>query len=172
MRELATEMVATVVLCRMYNEDVVNVHQEEVKPDDGAIYGRGRPLPLFRGAASRVMLAFLPQAKAKKIYERHTDHPDVQSISANWEGFHSALKAIKRKGFYISVREVNSDRVGIAAPITLPKEGVVAVLSLILPEERLSLVNLDGIGEVVKAKSREISSQLQMLTGTGEVPIA
>jgi DNA-binding IclR family transcriptional regulator len=166
MRQLAADMVATAVLCRMYNEDVINVHQEEVKPDDGAIYGRGRPLPLFRGAASKIMLAFLPQAKIRKIYERHSDHPDIRAVSVSWEEFNSTLKAIRRKGFYVSIREVNIDRVGVAAPITLSATGVIAVLSLALPDERLPLINLDGIGEEVKEKCREISRQLELLTET------
>jgi len=164
MRQLAADMVATAVLCRMYNEDVINVHQEEIKPDGGTIYGRGRPLPLFRGSASKTMLAFLPQAKVRKIYEHHSTDPDAQAVGKDWGAFSGALKEIKRKGFYVSVREVNHDRVGIAAPITLPKAGAIAVLSLVLPEDRLSFVNLDGIGDKVKECAREISRQLELVT--------
>lgn len=169
MRQLAGSMVATAVLCRMYNEEVINVHQEEVKPDEGAIYGRGRPLPLFRGSASKVTLAHLPQAKIRKIYERHSDHPDVRAACASWEEFNATLKAIRRKGFYVSIREVNHNRIGIAAPITLSSTGVVAVLSLVLPDERLPLINLDGVGEEVKEKCREISRQLELFTETTDI---
>lgn len=168
MRQLSTEMASTAVLCRMYNEDVINVHQEDVRPDGEVVYGRGRPLPLFRGAASRVMLAHLPQVKVKKIYERHAAQPDAQAIGPTWDGFGSALKKIRQKGFYVSIGEVSPKTVGIAAPITLPKAGVIAVLSLVLPAERLALVNLEGIGEDVKSKSRDISRQLAVLTEAAE----
>jgi DNA-binding IclR family transcriptional regulator len=164
MRALAADMVGTAILCRMYNEDVINVHQEEVKPEEDAIYGRGRPLPLFRGAASKTMLAFMPPTKVRKIYERHKDEPDAQAIGKDWGAFNTALKAIRRKGFYVSVREVNRDRVGIAAPIMLPGTGPVAVLSLVLPVERLRVINPDGVGEQVMACTREISRQLQQAT--------
>lgn len=168
MWQLSTKLAGTAVLCRMYNEDVVNVHQEEVKPNDEAIYGRGRPLPLFRSAASKVMLAHLPQVKVRKIYERHAAQPDSQAIGPTWDGFGAALKKIQQKGFYVSIGEVNPKTVGIAAPITLPKVGVVAVLSLVLPADRLSLINLDGIGEDVKSKTRDTSRQLEALTEAAE----
>jgi DNA-binding IclR family transcriptional regulator len=168
MCQLSSELAGTAVLCRMYNEDVINVHQEEIRPNTEAVYGRGRPLPLFRGAASRVMLAHLPRVKAKKIYERHATQADLQAIGTTWEAFASALKQTKKKGFYVSIGEVNAKTLGIAAPITLPKVGVIAVLSLVLPAERLALVNLEGIGEEVKVKSRDISRQLEMLTEVTE----
>jgi DNA-binding IclR family transcriptional regulator len=164
MRELAADLVGSAILCRMFNEDVINVHQEEVKHEEGAIYGRGRPLPLFRGSGSKTMLAFMPAPKVRKIYERHTDDPDALAIGKDWSAFSAALKEIRRKGFYVSIREVNPDRIGIAAPITLPGTGAVAVLSLVLPDERLSFIHPDGVGAKVMACAREISRQLELAT--------
>lgn len=169
MRELAADMVGSAILCRMFNEDVINVHQEEVKHEEGAIYGRGQPLPLFRGSASKTMLAFMPAPKVKKIYERHKDNQDAQAIGEDWNAFSATLKEIRRKGFYVSIREVNQDRVGIAAPITLPGTGAVAVLSLVLHADRLTLINTDGVGERIMVCTREISRQLERATDSAAI---
>lgn len=168
MRDLANEMVATAVLARMYNEDIINVHQEEGLQGDASIIGRGRPLPLFRGSASKTMLAHMPQARVRKIYERHAQDPDVQAIGASWDAFWSAMKKIRQKGFYVSIREVSDLSVGIAAPIALPKVGVVAVLSLVVPSERLPIINTEGLGARVSAVADGIAAQLAALTHAGE----
>lgn len=168
MRELAHEMVATAVLARMYNEDIINVHQEEGPQGDPSVIGRGRPLPLFRGAASKTMLAHMPPARVHKIYERHARQPDVQAMGASWDAFRAALKKIRQKGFYVSVGEVSALTVGIAAPIALPRVGVVAVLSLVFPRERLPIINTDGLGARVCDVAHGIAAKLAALTGAAE----
>lgn len=168
MRELSAETASATVLCRMYNEDIVNVYQEEPAQDGTSIQSRGSPLPLFRGSASKTMLAHLPQAKVRKIHERHAGHPEVQAIGRNWEEFWGAMKKIRQKGFYVSVQEVSPLSAGIGAPIALPKVGAVAVLSLVFPVERLPTLNTDGLGERVRACAQAIAAQLAVLTTPGE----
>lgn len=165
MREIANEMAATAVLCRMYNEDIINVHQEEGLRYDAPIMGRGRPLPLFKGAASKAMLAHLPMGKVRKMYERHAEQPEVQAIGTTWRAFWATMKAIRQRGYYVSIQEVSNHSVGIAAPIALPDVGAVAVLSLVFPYERLPIINIDGLGARVSAGAHDIAAQLTLLTG-------
>ncbi len=168
MRELSTEMSAAVAMCRMYNEEVVNVHQESPAQDGSPILGRGRSLPLFRGAASKAMLANLPPAKVRKIYERHASEPEVQAIGRSWNEFWSSLKKIRQQGFYVSIREVSELTCGIAAPIALPDVGTIAVLALIFPASRLPVINTVGMGKRVNASAETIASQLAFLTSAGQ----
>lgn len=168
MRELATEMTATVVLCRIYNEEIINVYQEEAQLGSMPIIGRGRPLPLFSGSASKTMLAHLPQAKVRRLYEAHSAQPEVQAIGNTWAEFWAAMKKIRQRGFYVSIREVSEFSVGIAAPIALPHVGAVAVLSLVLPAERLPVLNIDGLGARVVAHAQSIATQLADLTSAHE----
>jgi DNA-binding IclR family transcriptional regulator len=164
MRELSGEMVATTAMCRMYNDEIVNVHQEEAAQDGTEILGRGRSLPLFRGSAAKTMLAHLPQAKVRKIYERHSSEPDAQSVGKTWEEFWAVMKSIRQKGYYVSIREVSEHTCGVAAPIALPDVGAVAVLALVFPVSRLPVINTDGLGQRVNAVARAIASQLSVLT--------
>lgn len=164
MRELATEMTATVVLCRIYNHEIINVHQEEAQLGSMPIISRGRPLPLFSGSASKTMLAHLPQAKVRRLYEAHAHQPEVQAIGTSWADFWAAMKKIRQRGYYVSIREVSEFSVGIAAPIALPKVGTVAVLSLVLPAERLPVLNVDGLGARVVQIAQDMAQKLSDLT--------
>lgn len=166
MRELAQQMVGTAVLCRMYNEDIINVHQEDVALDNASIIGRGRPLPLFTGAASKTMLAHMPVAKVRRLYERHASEPEVRAIATGWDDFRSAMRRIRQRGYYVSIREVSELSLGVAAPIELHDIGAVAVLSLVLPSERLPDLDTHALGLRISECTRHISSQLQQLTAS------
>lgn len=163
MHELAAETASTAILCRMYNEDVINVHHELGYDESGVTFGRGRPLPLFRGSASKTMLAHLPPARLKKIYTQHSHDPDVQKIAQDWPGFREYFARIRQAGHYISTKEVDANVVGIAAPITVAGLGTLGVISLVVSVERLKLINTAGIAEILKLRSREIAEKLRTL---------
>ncbi len=164
MRQLASTILGTVVIHRRFKEKVINVHQGDVPdtaPRLGQGLGRGRPLPLFRGSAGKIMLANLPKAKIQQIYERNVNHPDVQALGQDWDEFWSKIKEIRGQNFYISIGEVNAETVGISAPVTLPDASKLAVLSVVISVERLAISNAEGIGEQLKKSALEISAQLE-----------
>ena len=163
MRRLTAETASGAILCRMYNEEVINVHHESGYDAVAVSFGRGRPLPLFRGAASKIMLAFMPPARLKKLYERHRSEPDVLTFATDWPTFKAYYARIREQGHYISEREVEDFTVGIGAPITVPGTGTVAAISLVLSADRLALINTQGYASVVTERAREISRLLAQL---------
>lgn len=164
MKELTAETGCDAVLCRMYNDEIINVHHEVGYHVTGVTYGRGRPLPLFYGASSKVMLAFLPVARLKKIYAQYRHLPAVQELASSWEGFQAYFDAIRQRGYYVSKEEVDKDTVGIAAPVIVPGLGVVAVITLVLSIERQALINTAGLGDIVNLRAAEVGEQLRSLT--------
>ena len=129
-------------------------------------------MPLFAGAGAKAMLAHMPRAKVRSLYERHADEAEVQAIGKGWDAFWSALKGIRQKGFYVSIGEVSKESLGIAAPIGLHDVGAVAALSLVLPIERLSGLDTESLGARVSACAWDISAQFQILTASGPDPLA
>lgn len=174
MRALGAETACSAVLCRMYNDDIVHAHHE-AGYDDSTLrfFGRGRPLPLFRGSASKVMLAFLPKARLKKLYERHHAEPDVMEIARDWPGFLAYYEAIRNAGSYVSDQEIDQGTVGIAAPIVVRRVGLVGVISLVFSVDRLALMNCDGLAAMLKARTRELAKRLHLLSAeTEDAPAA
>ena len=63
---------STVLLCRIFRETVLCVHQAtEANTGTGVSYERGRPMPLFKGATSKIILAYLPLRDLRRLYEVH-----------------------------------------------------------------------------------------------------
>ncbi len=175
MQQLAAETSHGVILCRMYNDDVINVHHELGYDRRAVSFGRGRPLPLFRGAASKVMVGCQNARRLRRIHDRYGDDPDVLAFAPDWTAFRRYYAQIRQRGHYVSIEEVEPDTVGIAAPVLLPDTGVVAALSLVLSRQRLEHVNPEGLAQLVARRARAISGALLALsapTGSEMTPVA
>lgn len=165
MRVLSAETGCSSVLCRMYNEEVINVHDEAGYDDPGVSFsGRGRPLPLFRGSASKIMVATLPPARLKKMHERHRQDPDVLALASDWTAFKAYYAKIRQAGHYVSKQEVDANTVGIAAPVSVPGVGTVAAISLVFSANRLAMLNTDGLAAALKTRCAEVVQHLSLLS--------
>lgn len=164
MRQLSEETACSAILCRMYNDEIINVHHEVVENDDsGVTFGRGRALPLFRGSASKVMLAHMPAARLKKICQRHQDAPDLLALGGDWAEIRAYFAEIRRVGYYVSKEEVDCRTVGVAAPILVSGVGTVAVVSLVFSVSRLAMLRTEGLGEQLKLRMADIAERLSVL---------
>lgn len=160
MQVLSAETACASILCRMYNDEVINVHQQPGYDVIGAIIGRGRPLPLFRGAPSKVMLAWMPTARLHRLYQRHADDPDKHAIAPDWPAFKQYFAEIRRRGYYLSIKEVDPLAAGISAPIIVADVGLVGVLSLVFATERLAMINVEGYAAIVQGHAQHIGATL------------
>lgn len=160
MEKLSATTACTSVLCRMYNEEVVNVHEQLKNHSQSVSFERGRSLPLFRGAASKVMLTSLPPSRLRKICEKHGEDPDLQAIGRNWDEIRKYFAGIRRAGYYFSDQELEVDTFGVAAPIEVPGIGLVAAISLVFSARQRSLMNVEGLAETLKAHTKEVASRL------------
>lgn len=167
MRELAAETGCGVILCRMYTHEIINMHHEHGRDDVAIRFDRGRPLPLFRGSASKVVVSQLPTARLKRLYEQHAGEPDTQAIAPDWPGFRQYFAEIRRRGHYVSFEEIDEGVIGIAAPVIAPGLGTVAAISLVTSAQRRALVNIEGIATLVMARAQEIGGRLQELAPDG-----
>lgn len=165
MRQLSEETACSAILCRMYNDEIINVHHEVVENDDsGVTFGRGRTLPLFRGSASKVMLANLPATRLKRICQRHPDDPDLRALGEDWPAIRAYFAEIRRVGHYVSNEEVDYRTVGVAAPLQVPEVGTVAVVSLVFSVKRLVMLRPEGLAEQLKKRLADIAEHLSLLS--------
>jgi DNA-binding IclR family transcriptional regulator len=73
--KLAEQTGGTVLLCRFHGSKVMCLHQVKGRnPALSVSYERGRAMPLYRGATSKIILAYLPAAQLKQLWasERKT----------------------------------------------------------------------------------------------------
>jgi DNA-binding IclR family transcriptional regulator len=119
-----------VLLCRLYKFTVMCVDQRAPQaPRQQVSYERGRPMPLERGAASKVILAHLPPRGLRRYYEQ--TYGDKSQPS--WNDFRQPLRAIRKAGLCITHGELDQGRVGLSAPVFAEGE-IVGSIGLVLSE--------------------------------------
>lgn len=160
MARLTEEAQCSAMLSGVFGDKVVNIHQDEHRAHVSATFGRGRVLPLFRGAASKVVLAHLGSAKLKRLYDDHRNEPDVQVLGQDWPEFRKYFRAIRQRGFYVSKGEVDSDVVGVSAPIFNSEGGVAGALTILFELPNGEFLDTNRLGNLVMERAHEISRRL------------
>jgi len=115
----------------------------------------GVGLPLLRGVASKIFLAFLPDEKVDNIISRNPD-PQVDITKLKED-----LKSIRGKGYAISDEEIYKNILAVGAPIFNKDGKVEAVVSTGgLSTTYKNLEKRDKVIEAVLTTAKEISSQM------------
>jgi len=78
---------------------------------------RGTPFPLFRGAASLALLAWMPADRIRDIYLRHAAEIAERGLGSDWESYRAILAAIRRRGYATSGGQLAPDLFGVAVPV-------------------------------------------------------
>lgn len=124
---------------------VIDIHRASTGKDLHLAYGRGRPRPLFRSGAPKILLSQLPRGQLLKIHEAHAEEIRQNAMGASWPEFRSALAQIRKAGYYRSQGELEPSLGSLAVPVFNGEEECVAALALVgsierigsLPDERL-----------------------------------
>jgi len=131
---LMTQLVQTVpsiaLLCRRYRDKVLCVHQVRGAVGFVSTYERGRARPLLKGAASLVILAYMPAAQISKLYNQDAEGFAEAGLGDSIKAVRSSLRAIRQQGWKASESQVVSGVTGIAAPIFDSGDHVMGSLSL------------------------------------------
>lgn len=144
MRRLAVEIGpdASIMLCRLYRTDVICVHQESVDlPDyDGDFarqpvsYGRGQPMPLYRGAPSKAILAHMNFRQVRPIYQQDVGGMAAVGLGESWTEVKRNLRGLRSAGPIVTKGELQGGMKGIALPIFTAQDNVIGSLSIVMHE--------------------------------------
>lgn len=165
MAELVDAIPGIALLCRRYRDQVLCVHQESRSADFATTYERGRALPLFRGAASRIILAHLPQRSIQRLYEADRRAFAEGRLGKSLAAVRGALKDMRQRGWDITESQVTRGVTGIAAPIFDDRGGVLGSLSLTVGRTKLAEAEIHAIAERVSFCARIVTKAL-----TGQIP--
>lgn len=165
---------STVLLCRIFRETVLCVHQvTEADKQPRVSYERGRPMPLFKGATSKIILAHLPLRDLRHLYGAYRGQIAAAKLGDAWEAFRNNMAVMRKAGHSITRAEVDPDCIGIAVPILDGHRRVMSSLSYVIPalEERTitRLVSLVAIGAREMEQGMRADEQGAASTGTAEL---
>jgi DNA-binding IclR family transcriptional regulator len=162
MDRLAHRMPAgsTVVLARLFGDSVMCVRQVPTEGAQPAIsFERGRPMPLFRGAAGKAMLGHMPPAKLRRLYAVHPEAIADGGLGADLEGFLRSCARIRRDGHVMTRGELDRGRLGIAAPLLSRERRVIGSLGTAMLDAPQP-TTLAASRAAIIAAARELSALL------------
>ncbi len=123
------------LLCRLYRDQVMCVHQEALEGHAIAVsYERGKLMPLHRGAASKIVLAHLAPRFVRGFHQEHAADMAAVSLGKDWDEVKRSLRKIRAAGVAVTVAELDPGVIGAAAPLFSPEGGIVGSLGIVFPE--------------------------------------
>ncbi len=162
---------SVVLLCRRFRDRVLCVHQVLGRDSQEPVsYERGRPMPLFRGATSKIILANFARRELTTLYAAKAKEIAVAGLGRSWEQFGAEMKMLRRAGICVTHGEIDSGRVGIAAPIFDTDRTILGSLSFVLLQARANDRIIDRLISLTIAGAREIEHAMAIGIPAAERP--
>lgn len=154
------------LLCTYYKDGVLCVYK--IGPDEisfrGTLMkiqrGRGTTLPLFRGAGSQVILAYLPPHQIKSLYLTHASEIASAGLGKTWKEFRSSLAEIRKSGYTETIGRMNPGMHSIAVPITRNGTKVIGSLLLLSAATKAGMAEAVSLLPLLHEKAEKIANAL------------
>lgn len=132
MKQLSDRTGGVALLCRLHGHKVVCVHQVvgRAAPQEVS-YARGRAMPLFLGATSKIILANLPANVLTEIAREHPQELRRARLPSTPEDLAQAMAKLRAEKVCATAGEVDPEALGWAAAIHQGKL-LLGSLSLVL----------------------------------------
>lgn len=137
MEELAYKTGETVILEVVDGLEGLCIEKVESSQSMKCTSQVGKRVPLYAGAPTKSLMAYLPEEKISKIIERGMQNLTKYTVTDRDELLEQ-LKTICKQGYCITYGEVDLGSMGISFPIRNYEGKVIASLSLVGPEFRMA----------------------------------
>jgi DNA-binding IclR family transcriptional regulator len=138
-----------IFICGLVGDDVISVYRRENPNSLDISYSRGRPMPLFRGSASRVILAHLPERRLMKLFLSHREDIDAAGLGAEWDAFRANMREIREQPYLSSHAQVDRGVFALSAPVFDGDGNILASLTLAVPEDRADREDMEALAQVM-----------------------
>lgn len=158
---LARETGGVVLLCRFHGLKVMCIHQAGGDALGLAVsYERGRAMPLYRGATSKVILANLLPTQLKQLWAAERTTLVEAGLPDDFVQLTQALQTIRATGHCISEGEVDPDVVGFAVALR-DGEHLVGSLSIVKRATGLTQADRQATLSRLQSAAGRIEGRLQ-----------
>lgn len=150
-------------LIGLYGEQIVTTYQQHGIERLPLSFGRGRPMPLFRGAGSKIIVANFPRLKLRRLYARHAEDVASAGLGQDWDNFKTAMAGLRRSGVAMSQGELDPDFAGVAAAVFTADGEVLGSVVMALSQQRLGMTDLGRLKDLVKSAGQRISEGIALI---------
>ena len=146
-------------LCRLYRSQVMCIYTHDIgKPGFAISYERGRPMPLHRGAASKVIMAHLPARIVRPLVNENQKDIAAAGLGSTWPIIKKRLRLIRNAGYAVTRGDLDRGLLGIASPIFGTDSGVIGSFCMVMKEDKAAEQQLDGLIEKIITASKAITA--------------
>lgn len=139
---------------------VIDVHRASAQSALKLAYGRGRPRPLFRSGAPKILLSGLPRAPLVKLYKDRAAEIAAYGMGNTWADFRAYLSRVRKQAFYLSIGELEAG-IGAAVVPVFNRDGeMVAAMALVAVEERITRASQADLRSWLDAAAVRIRDRL------------
>ena len=160
MKELVKLTSLDCVISGYHGHQILDTHHELGSAPPSLSYGRGRPRPLFRGAAPKVILASLVPTQLRRVFD--ANHADIVAagLPLDWTGFRKHYAAVRSAGYYISMGEVDQSVAAMAVPLGHIGGGVHGALTLVTSIDHMRLMDQARLLHKLQRAASDITSRI------------
>ncbi len=160
MAELVEKTGFDCVISGLYGQQVLDTHREFGKAPATLSYGRGRPRPLFQGAAPKVILSCFTPAQLHKVFDQHSGEIARVGLPTEWHSFRKYYSAIRKAGHYFSNGELEANLAAMAAPLQKPDGTILGAISLVTTVQRMAVIDLPKLTQLLTRAAQEITIRI------------
>jgi DNA-binding IclR family transcriptional regulator len=135
---LAAETGLSALLSELYDDTVITLHEEAGSGMAALQFGRGRAMPLHRGATGRIILAHLQPRSMRRVFDRLQA---ADSALPEWRQLSKEMLALRKKGYCVTRGEMEVGRVGLSAPIFDENQRVLGSISVVGDVRQFEMFN-------------------------------
>lgn len=160
MRSLSERTGATVLLCRLHGRRVMCVSEVRGRFGPGEVsYERGRAMPLFRGATSKVILAHLDASQLDDVVRTDAQALRAAGLPSTAEALRRRLAEIREQGVCMTTGELDSGARGWAVPIRSTRRLLGSLSAIVMATA--SEVNAVRIADQLRRAGLRIEGRLE-----------
>ncbi|MDD2546351.1 MAG: IclR family transcriptional regulator [Burkholderiaceae bacterium] len=160
LRELVAQTGLDCVLSGLYGQQVLDTHREPGTSPASLSYGRGRPRPLFLGAAPKAILSCFTPAQLHRVFDEHALAIAQAGLPTEWAAFRKHFSTIRKAGYYFSNGELESNLAAVAVPL-VPADGrILGAISLVTTVQRMAVIDLHKLVPLVQRTAQDITARI------------
>lgn len=160
---LVAETGGTAQVCALYSSSVLCIAQARAPGSPTNIMGRGETRPLFLGAASKIILAYLRPYQLKSLYLKHAKTIAGAGLGTDWNSFRTALARIRGDGYVTSVGEWNPGIFGLSAPIFNSSGFILGSLGISCAAAKVSRNDIGRFAKLVMAAATQMTDRISVM---------
>ena len=160
MKELVALTGFDCVVSSLLGTQVLDTHREYSSVPVDLSYGRGRPRPLFLGAAPKVILAHLPTGSLHKLMDAQMPDIAAAGLPTQWPEFRRHFARIRKAGYYVSTGELEPRLSAVAVPLLAHDDQIQGALSLVSSVQRMAMIDTAKLTPLLQRAASDICSRL------------